>query len=253
MISKVLKYSFAITVVFPIVFLLGLSLAQQWQFPEILPQEWTFQHWGNSLFKQGDILESLFLSLGLSLTLASLVSVLAFFMSKYIAYSKHRQLYMRLTLVPYILSPVVLAVIFQYYFTVANLSGNFIGVLIAQLFFALPFGIVIFNNFWNAHLKSIEQLSFTLGASSRQSLLKVILPLSKPAIVLCFFQSFLVSWFEYGLTQFIGLGKVKTLTVMVFNFINEANVFYAALACVMLILPPILLLYLNKKILILAR
>ncbi|NBC57167.1 MAG: ABC transporter permease subunit, partial [Bacteroidetes bacterium] len=189
MISKVLKYSFTITVVFPIVFLLGLSLAQQWQFPEILPQEWTFQHWGNSLFKQGDILESLFLSLSLSLTLASLVSVLAFFMSKYIAYSKHRQLYMRLTLVPYILSPVVLAVIFQYYFTVANLSGNFIGVLIAQLFFALPFGIVIFNNFWNAYLKSIEQLSFTLGASAWQSLLKVILPLSKPAIVLCFCQS----------------------------------------------------------------
>jgi putative spermidine/putrescine transport system permease protein len=71
--------------------------------------------------------------------------------------------------------------------------------------------------------------------------------------VLCFFQSFLVSWFEYGLTQFIGLGKVKTLTVMVFNFINEANLFYAALACVLLVLPPIVLLYMNKKVLILAR
>lgn len=253
MMSKLLKYTYAFAVVLPIVFLLGLSLAQQWSFPEILPQEWTVQHWGNSLFKRGDILESLLLSLGLSLTLASLVSVLAFFMSKYIAYSKYRQLYMRLTLVPYILSPVVLAVIFQYYFTVANLSGNILGVLIAQLFFALPFGIVIFNNFWNDHLKSIEQLSFTLGASSRQSLLKVIIPLFKPAIILCFFQSFLVSWFEYGLTQFIGLGKVKTLTVMVFNFINEANVFYAALACVLLILPPMVLLYINKKVLILAR
>ncbi|RRO12151.1 ABC transporter permease [Flavobacteriaceae bacterium 14752] len=253
MMSKILKYSFVLAVVFPLVFLLGLSLAQQWQFPEVLPQQWTLQHWGNSLFQQGDILKSLFLSLGLSLSLAGTVSVFAFFMSKHIAYSKHRQLYMRFTLVPYILSPVVLAVIFQYYFTVANLSGNFIGVLIAQLFFALPFGIVIFNNFWNEHLKSIEQLSFTLGASSRQSLLKVILPLSKPAIVLCFFQSFLVSWFEYGLTQFIGLGKVKTLTVMVFSFINEANVFYAALACILLILPPIVLLYMNKKILILAR
>ncbi|MGX1023737.1 ABC transporter permease [Psychroflexus sp. MBR-150] len=253
MMSKVLKYIYVLTVVFPLVFLLGLSLAQQWQFPEILPQKWTLQHWENGLFQQGDILKSLLLSLGLSLTLASLVSILAFFISKYIAYSKYRQIYMRLTLVPYILSPVVLAVIFQYYFTVANLSGNFIGVLIAQLFFALPFGIVIFNNFWNDKLKSIEQLSFTLGASSRQSLMKVILPLSKPVIVLCFFQSFLVSWFEYGLTQFIGLGKVKTLTVMVFNFINEANLFYAALACVLLVLPPIVLLYMNKKVLILAR
>jgi len=253
MMSKFLKYTYAFAVLFPLVFLLGLSLSQYWQFPEVLPQNWSFQHWRNSLFQQGDILESLLLSLGLSLTLASLVSVFAFFFSKYIAYSQYRQLFMRLTLVPYILSPVVLAVIFQYYFTVANLSGHFIGVLVAQLFFALPFGIVIFNNFWNEKLKAIEQLSFTLGASPQQSLFQVILPLSKPAIVLCFFQSFLVSWFEYGLTQFIGLGKVKTLTVMVFNFINEANIFYAALACVLLILPPIILLYLNKKALILAR
>jgi putative spermidine/putrescine transport system permease protein len=73
------------------------------------------------------------------------------------------------------------------------------------------------------------------------------LPLSKNAITLCFFQVFLVSWFEYGLTNLIGSGKVRTLTVSVFNFVTEANIFYAALSCCLLILPPMLLLYINKR------
>ena len=47
----------------------------------------------------------------------------------------------------------------------------------------------------------------------------------------------------------IGTGKVKTLTLSVFKFINEANVFYAAFASVLLVIPPMLLVYLNKKML----
>lgn len=253
MTQKALKYLYAIAVLFPLVYLVVLSLSSQWAFPELLPKTWTLQHWSKSLFQKGEILQSLMFSLLLSTLLATTVTVLSFCISKYIAYSNYRQFYMRLTLIPYILSPVILAVIFQYYFSVFDLSGKFLGVWLAQLFFALPFGIVIFNNFWNLKIKSIEQLSFTLGANSFQSLTKVVIPLSKPVIVLCFFQSFLVSWFEYGLTQFIGLGKVKTLTIMVFNYINEANIFYASLACVLLVIPPMLLLYLNKKFLIIAR
>jgi len=251
--NRVLKYIYACLVVFPVIFLMAMSFAEKWRFPDFWPENWTFKNWSSSIFGQGDLLYSLIVSLGISLMLASLVCVISFFVSKEIAYSKYRKTYMKLTLIPYILSPIILAVIFQYYFAFTSLTGKILGVLIAQLFFALPFGIVIFNNFWNDKILSLEQLTFTLGATPKESLLKAVIPLSKPAIILCFFQSFLVSWFEYGLTRFIGLGKVKTLTVMVFNFINEANVFYAALACVLLVLPPIFLLYINKKALILKQ
>lgn len=251
--KRILKIFYILAVLFPIAFLIGLSISSDWQYPSILPQVFNLANWYDSIFGKGNIFQSLLLSLVLSFSIAALVTFLAFFISKYIANSPNRTLYINITLIPYVLSPIILAVIFQYFFTFFDLSGHFFGVLLAQLFFALPFGIIIFNNFWNKNLQDLEQLSFTLGANRIESLTKVILPLSKPAIILCFFQSFLVSWFEYGLTQFIGLGKVKTLTVLVFNFINEANIFYAALACVLLILPPILLLYFNKKILILKR
>jgi putative spermidine/putrescine transport system permease protein len=74
------------------------------------------------------------------------------------------------------------------------------------------------------------------------------LPLAKSTLLLCFFQCFLISWFEYGLTHFIGAGKVKTLTVSVFSYVNEANPFLAALAGFLLILPSVLLLLANKKL-----
>ena len=48
----------------------------------------------------------------------------------------------------------------------------------------------------------------------------------------------------------IGYGKVQTLTVKVYQFLTEANIFYAALNCCLLILPPVLLLWMNKRIIL---
>jgi putative spermidine/putrescine transport system permease protein len=76
---------------------------------------------------------------------------------------------------------------------------------------------------------------------------KVLLPLAKGMLIICFFQTFLLSWFEYGLTSIIGLGKIQTLTIKVFMYIKEANYFYGALSSCLLVLPPVILLYLNKK------
>jgi len=44
-------------------------------------------------------------------------------------------------------------------------------------------------------------------------------------------------------------GQVKTLTLKVYDYVGEANVFYAALASCLLIFPPALLLWANKRFL----
>ena len=93
----------------------------------------------------------------------------------------------------------------------------------------------------------MEQLVATLGGNTWQTYTRVLLPMAKGALLVCFFQTFLISWFEYGLTRLIGVGKVQTLTLKVFQYVNEANIFYAALASILLAMPPILLLWINKK------
>lgn len=247
MIKKILQYLFIISIGFPLVFLLILSLGKRWVYPNILPEQISLSNWEFLQKTNSKLFETFFLSLTISITVAVLVTLLGFFISKQIAYSRKRNTYLVLAYIPYLLSPVVMAVIFQYYFIIVQLTGTILGVIIAQLLVAFPFGIIIYLNFWNQDLKAIEELSKTLGGNSLQTYRKVLFPLSKNAILLCFFQVFLISWFEYGLTNLIGIGKIKTLTVSVFNFVNEANIFYAALACLLLIVPPMVLVYLNKK------
>ncbi|SDE38685.1 ABC transporter permease [Ulvibacter litoralis] len=245
--KRILQYIFMISIGFPLVFLLVLSLGRQWPYPSVFPKQMTLANWEFMQESSSKLFQTFFTSLGISLTVAFLVTALCFFVSKRIAYSKNRNTYLVLAYIPYLLSPVILAVIFQYYFNIAQLTGTALGVIIAQFLIAFPFGVIIYLNFWNENLKATEELSYTLGGSTFQTFKKVLFPLSKNAILLCFFQVFLISWFEYGLTNLIGIGKVRTLTVSVFNFVNEANIFYAALACCLLVVPPMILVYINKK------
>ncbi len=129
-----------------------------------------------------------------------------------------------------------------------GLYGTFGGVLLAQLFITFPYGVIFFSSFWNERLRSMEELVKTLGGSTLQAYAKVLVPVARGALMTCFFQLFLISWFEYGLTNLIGVGKVPTLTLRVFQYVNEANLFLAALASCLLILPPVALLWLNRSV-----
>ena len=80
--------------------------------------------------------------------------------------------------------------------------------------------------------------------------MQVLLPLARPLLVTCLFQTFLIGWFDFGLTNFLSVGKVQTLTVQVFTYIREANSRLAAVAALLLILPPLLLLWVNKSVLV---
>jgi len=253
MIKKVTQYIFIISIGFPLLFLLVLSLGRQWIFPNLFPQELSFLNWETIQNTETDFLMVFVRSLLISITVSFVVTGFSFLISKSIAYSKFKTAFLFLAYIPYLLSPVIMAVLFHYFFIISNLTGTIFGVLIAQFLVALPFGIIIFSSFWNQNIKAIEQLSYNLGSSSKQTYLKVLLPISKNTLLLCFFQIFLISWFEYGLTNLIGTGKIKTLTISVFKFINEANIFYASFASILLVIPPIILVYINKKMLFFAE
>src|SRR5262249_62243642 len=78
---------------------------------------------------------------------------------------------------------------------------------------------------------------------------RALLPLSRGALLLCFFQTFLISWFQYGLTILIGGGAVETLPMKVYDYVNEGNPAYAALAGCLLVVPPVALLWINRRLL----
>jgi putative spermidine/putrescine transport system permease protein len=242
-----LRIGLSVLVAFPFAVLAFLSVSRRWIFPGVLPESWSAEAW-TGLFSAGsDLLSSLLLSLVVSLLIATLVTFLAFVCSRALAYSKWGERLLPLAYFPYVFAPVILAAILQFYFIASGLSGNIQGVVLAQLFITFPFGIILFMSFWNEKIKALEGLVATMGGSPWLGWRKVVFPLARNLMSVVFFQTFLISWFEYGLTRLIGLGKIQTLTIKVFQYVSEANTADAAVASCLLVIPPAILLWLNKK------
>lgn len=242
-----------VTFLFPVAFLLLLSISASWIFPDVLPESLTFQRWISLVNGNNDLFRSLVLSLGIAFSVATISTFGGFYTSKHLAYHPKRSLWMRLSYFPFVLSPIIYAALLYFYFIRAGLTGNMSGVILGQLLIAFPYSVILFSGFWSNRVHNMEQLVKTLGGSRWQTYRRVLLPMAQGLLLVCFFQTFLISWFEYGLTTLIGVGKVQTLTLKVFQYINEANFYNAALSSSLLVLPPIILLYFNKKYLFKKR
>jgi putative spermidine/putrescine transport system permease protein len=233
----------------PFLLLLVLSVGRHWPFPHLLPREWTSEYWQGAFSPGANLNQSLLASLLLSMSLALVATALGFFTSRQVAYHPKKGRWLLLAYFPYAMAPVILAACLQHYFLLLGWSGKWGGVWLAQLCIVYPFAVIFFSGFWDRRMRAMEELVITLGGTTAQAFRKALLPLSKGALLVCFFQTFLLSWFEYGLTSLIGVGKVQTLTVKVFQYVQEANVFQAALAGCLLFLPPLVLWWLNKRLL----
>ncbi|MEQ9438817.1 MAG: ABC transporter permease subunit [Cyclobacteriaceae bacterium] len=234
-------------ILFPFVYLVLLSLASEWRFPQVLPAYFGLRNWQALFISETGLLSSFLISVLISLSVATVSTLSGFLISRTVSYHPRKQMLTLLTYFPYILAPVVFAACLSFFFLKLGLFGKATGVIIAQFMIAFPYALIFFSSFWGQRTQRFEELVATLGGTSVQSFLRVLLPMAKGMLLICFFQTFLISWFEYGLTSVIGVGKVQTLTIKVFLFIKEANFYYGALSCCLLIFPPVLLLYLNKR------
>jgi putative spermidine/putrescine transport system permease protein len=227
----------------PFVYLLSLSFATEWRYPNLLPAAWGISHWVDIAGSGGNWVSNAFTSLVLALLVAGLSTSAGFVTAWHLSGHPRRQLWLTLAYLPYVFSPVIYAHCLIFYFHSSSLSGTFAGVVLGQLILTYPFAFLLFFNHFDHNLRAMEALTYTLGGSAHTAFWKVLAPVSRPVLRLCFFQTFLISWFEYGLTSVIGLGQVRTLTVAVYQYIGEANQYVAALAGCLVCLPPLALMW----------
>ncbi|MEO1652379.1 MAG: ABC transporter permease [Bacteroidota bacterium] len=246
-IRKLYLYGLFLLFIAPFVLLGLLSLSKSWNFPLIFPEQLDLGNWQQLWNRRQGMGPSLLRSLGLSLSVAMVATALGFALSKAIAYHRYRHQFLLLAYFPYLISPVIYALMLHYYFVYFGFSGHLAGVFLAQMIIVFPFALIFFLGYWNEESRSLEQLVSTLGGNVWQTYLKVLIPMARGMLAVCFFQCFLISWFEFGLTNYIGVGKVKTLTILVYQYIGEANPYYAALSAYLLMLPPLILLWLNRR------
>lgn len=238
----------ALIALVPLFYLAVLAVSDGWGPPRLLPQALRFDRWANILGSATGLLDSLLLSLLIALVVAASATALGFVTSRHIATTRGRTWWLVLAYMPFAISPVVLATCLLFFFVKLQLSGTLFGVVLAQIMLAYGFASVLLLALWNPHKRGLEDVARTLGANPRQVWLQVLLPASAPLLRVCFFQTFLISWAQYGMTLMIGGGRVRTLPLRVFDYALEADPGYAAVAALLLIVPPLALLWVERRV-----
>lgn len=112
---------------------------------------------------------------------------------------------------------------------------------------AIPFTVYLLSNFFSSISKSYEEAAYLDGAGYFRTMVDVIIPMAKPAVITVILFNFLAFWNEYILAMTIMTDKAKrTLPVGLINLQQAARGaanygrLYAGLVLVML---PTLILY----------
>lgn len=231
----------------PFALLFLLSVAGPWEFPALWPSSLRLDRWTSVLFGDRTLLESLAVSLLVSTTVGLLAAAAGFVTARAISDHPRRRALLLLAYLPFAASPVVLGVSLLYLYIRLGLVATVAGVVLSHTIFAYAFAVVFWVPFWNVERRGYEDLVRTLGGTRIGAYRSVLLPLSRGPFLICFFQAFLISWFQYGLTLLVGSGHVDTLPLRVFAYLGEANLGYAAVASLLLLAPPLVLSWLSRR------
>jgi len=234
--------------VLPLLTILYLSVVTNWSFPQLWQSDLSLRYWKALFYASDGLAGSFGLSLAISTAIATMATAFGFFLSKQLMFDSQQSRLIQLAYYPYVIAPVVFGSMLQFYFVRLGLTGSIAGVLFGQILFVFPYAVLLQSTFWNDRVKQTAFQATTLGASEKQLFQTVLFPMARPWLVICFVQCFLISWFEYGITQLIGVGKVATLTIKTMQFVKEANTHLAALSACLMVLPVIALLVINKKL-----
>jgi len=91
-----------------------------------------------------------------------------------------------------------------------ELVGTYIGLVIAYCVTSIPFSVWILKGYYDTIPIDLEEAARIDGCSQLQAFLKVLLPLSTPALAITFLFNFMLAWNEYLLAR-VMLGSSEDL------------------------------------------
>ena len=227
----------------PIAMLAVRALAQSWRFPQILPDETDGLSALALSSAAGDRLTSaLAVSIALAAATGLLGTILGFVIARSAASSStpFRRLTLAAAFFTVIAPPLALGVGLQVAMLGVGLGGTLAGVLLAHLVpvtgYLTLFAVGVFSSLDS----SIEDEARTLGASSWQVVSRVLVPILRRRLGEALVLGGLVSWGQVAITLLVGGGLVRTLPVELMSIVQSGDDRVAALAALMLSMPPIL-------------
>jgi multiple sugar transport system permease protein len=159
---------------------------------------------------------------------------------------RHGWLLSNAALLTYVIPASFLAIPFYRIMHIYGLSNNLWSVIAAEVTFATPYAIFIFQQYAVSIPMELDEAARIDGASPIQVYLRIYLPLMAPALVAVGTYALLLAWNEY-LYQFLLLSSKRSMTVPVAlaQFINsdEAPWNYMMATAIIYALPPVAIYY----------
>jgi multiple sugar transport system permease protein len=108
-----------------------------------------------------------------------------------------RTLFSRGVLVNYMFAGILLVIPIFQIIVWLRLVNTRIGIVLTHFIFVIPLGLYLLGNYFRSVPREVEEAGLMDGYSRLEVIVRITLPMSKPAIVATYMYAFLLSWNEY--------------------------------------------------------
>lgn len=221
-IGIVLLVILIIAIAGPVLTVLVWAFAEKWRYPALLPTEWGFSFWEETL-SRADLRKALPTSVLVSF-LVTLLSIVICLPASF-AFARLRFPGKQALLVSFLFTNafprfgayITIAVLFFY----LNLIGTLAGVVLIQLANTLLLMIWIPTGAFQAVDRALEEAALDVGASRVRVFMQITLPQVFPAIVAAVLLTFVGTFYETYGALLVGAPNVITIPVIMFPLINN--------------------------------
>lgn len=220
----------------PYLLLLLLSCGIGWSYPNLVPDKLDLKLWSTSLLAREDLLRAAGTSLLLAFSVATLSTMTGMLLARLIHI--HERVAVFIIYLPFLCSPVIIGMGLLDLFIRINLASTLFGTFLIQSLFAIAFASILFLELEPPELRRLENLIRSFGGGYWSCWQHAVWPKLWKIIVICWSQTFLFSWLDYGFVSTIGGGVVPSLTHKAIAYIRESSINHAAQASILLMIPP---------------
>ncbi|MDO1583015.1 ABC transporter permease [Rhizobium oryzicola] len=240
----------AIVIAVPLLVVFTWAFTEVWRYPSVIPQKFGLRFWDQTL-SRADVWEALSISLRLSATVTFLSALICLPAAYAFARMKFpgRDLFFLSFLASHAFPKFGLLVAIASIFLQLNLIATFWGVVLIQLVGTLMLMIWIPVAAFQAVDRRMEEAARDVGAGPLRVFWSITLPQAFPTIFAAVLLTFVSTFYETEGAWLIGAPQIRTMPVLMINFINNQVVIqYGAVLSVILWVPSFIALMFARRV-----
>ena len=131
-----------------------------------------------------------------------------------------------------IMPPIAVAIPIYLIFVLLKLIDTYLGMIIAYIFFSLPFVIWLAYGYFKELPNEIVEAASIDGCGFGRLMSRIVIPLAAPGLITVFLLTFMTSWNEFLFAVKLSAFKVRTLPVLISGFIIDRGLLWGQVCAV---------------------